>query len=1020
MKKKIDTHSSDLDDTGQDGNDESVGSNHELAQSPMHVSSILELGATHSSDEESYDEHNDIAKVLFGSPESKKKSSSKQIKSSQDRDEKFSSYFDDSSSEEDENEDEYDVITLFQKFLQTSAIYKNAFYSHALGIQILRAPLVRKFYYEEKAKYLKYKGVMLDAQTIKNWIKEHIEKTIEEVCFDLSGDNADISKQLAKEFLDQYEEITSQLIDAIVLDKNLLFSYFNRETNPAELFKDVEDLLPTFYGNIRKFINEFDFTDIEFEYDDSDYEVDFVKLKECGLLERHIINYAIGNIEDCIDMFVCNRDTQRVLSNKKAKDQSKASINTLPESALKQAALVYLNSDSGSKSLDEVKKKITKSAIDIVLKEIAEHINNDQAFMLPEEIRDILVQHGFLALNAEYAQILVEINLENKNFVRSLFKNLKNTKKEFYRENGIERIILPDRHIFDLSNEDNFLAKFLATLNICNRSARRHLRNNDDDELERLIEEEYHRAWKFPQSERLVTDNHKFTTKGKRNDETSELGGYNKVNELIDKIIENLNKYKTSKNDVKDKDIAFWIRQILQGKKLDPLTLVDCDGEIVDIKHYSRLTKMVGFDLVKITYLLFGSEVVRNPASLIHQQMMLDLIIKGVLSWRDAIDSGITYKDERDGGEMPMSMKKAVPSARILHNKFFGHMPQGYMYDPSPTGASVRENELLQREHSITEKWFNDYIGVLGLNDEKKIEILVEQIVRWYGIHLLWYTRDRTDSLKELFTEESSFTRQEDRILIDQMANLSVANSAMSPPSRAPSLGPKESLFVKLSKKYSPEEADVQRAKHESLKEAEEKEEIGPRDILGFKLEENKGLGNCFYEAVAHQMQINNHQFIHTIPIGTDPHDSLRLAIQRANFRDRKWADDSTFDRFVTEFPDIILAVIDTRNPSAGFTLYYMDNENVITNAGDHDLVVPNGKITIRIAATGNHFMSIISHPHIENGAIHEPFQFLNNNLADEIVEQANSTSNQDPNIDLSFVGNIPFSFDDSTFSKVL
>lgn len=187
MKKKTNTLVSDVDNKEQEVSD--VDSEHESPNiSPIQSASVLELD-THSSDEESDDEH-DTAKVLFSSPEPKKKSISKQIKSSQNQDEKFSSYFDDSSSEEDENEAEYDITTSFQDFPKTSAAYKNAFYSHALGIQIFRAPLVRKFYYEEKTKYLKHEDEVLDDATIRNWLREHIEQTLLEECFYLPGQNS--------------------------------------------------------------------------------------------------------------------------------------------------------------------------------------------------------------------------------------------------------------------------------------------------------------------------------------------------------------------------------------------------------------------------------------------------------------------------------------------------------------------------------------------------------------------------------------------------------------------------------------------------------------------------------------------------------------------------------------------------------------------------------------------------------------------------------------------------------------
>lgn len=166
--------------------------------------------------------------------------------------------------------------------------------------------------------------------------------------------------------------------------------------------------------------------------------------------------------------------------------------------------------------------------------------------------------------------------------------------------------------------------------------------------------------------------------------------------------------------------------------------------------------------------------------------------------------------------------------------------------------------------------------------------------------------------------------------------------------------------------------SNVKKVQQQSLKEAENKGIIGPREIIDFDLEDVEDDGNCFYYAIANQMKTINHSFILNVPEGTDPNNSLRLAIQRENFLDREWADYLTFDRFVIEFPDIILSIIDTRNPNAGFTCYYIDDERtVITNTGqDSSLVIPQGKMIIRITATGNHFISIKSHPEIDRGSI--------------------------------------------------
>jgi hypothetical protein len=115
-----------------------------------------------------------------------------------------------------------------------------------------------------------------------------------------------------------------------------------------------------------------------------------------------------------------------------------------------------------------------------------------------------------------------------------------------------------------------------------------------------------------------------------------------------------------------------------------------------------------------------------------------------------------------------------------------------------------------------------------------------------------------------------------------------------------------------------------------------------------------------------------NHFFIQSIPPGTQMHDSLRLAVQGEAFLDRQWADDKTFAQFVKTF-DLILAVMDTRNPRAGFVCYYQDAQGeTITNAFG-EMPLPNKPI-IRIAATGNHFLSVESHPAMGRGAIRNAF----------------------------------------------
>ncbi len=137
--------------------------------------------------------------------------------------------------------------------------------------------------------------------------------------------------------------------------------------------------------------------------------------------------------------------------------------------------------------------------------------------------------------------------------------------------------------------------------------------------------------------------------------------------------------------------------------------------------------------------------------------------------------------------------------------------------------------------------------------------------------------------------------------------------------------------------------------------------QIGDRFISGMQLQDVPDDGNCFYHALYHQLQHVHSDILDDIPEGTSGADFLRLQIQENNFNDREWADDQDFRTVVNRFPDIVLAVIDTRNPNAGFTYYYIDDQgNTITNPGDPDLIIPEDRLILRIAATGNHFMSVV------------------------------------------------------------
>lgn len=177
------------------------------------------------------------------------------------------------------------------------------------------------------------------------------------------------------------------------------------------------------------------------------------------------------------------------------------------------------------------------------------------------------------------------------------------------------------------------------------------------------------------------------------------------------------------------------------------------------------------------------------------------------------------------------------------------------------------------------------------------------------------------------------------------------------------------SLKAELENKYQVDKKEKEedshyisetQAKQESIELAKKQGLVGPRSIPGYKLHDVEDKGNCFYDAIAHQMKLLKYSFLNDVPEGTLPRDSLRLVIQGKEFKDKEWIEDKQIDNFVKNFEDVILAIIDTRHPDNGFTYYYLgDDKEVITHSPTDTTPLPSREYTFFLAATGNHFLSV-------------------------------------------------------------
>lgn len=168
----------------------------------------------------------------------------------------------------------------------------------------------------------------------------------------------------------------------------------------------------------------------------------------------------------------------------------------------------------------------------------------------------------------------------------------------------------------------------------------------------------------------------------------------------------------------------------LNDKKLAQLVRGNLVGGLINDDLKALLLSVKTF-VAKVTYLLFGCEVARNPASLIAHQMMLDLIISGKEEWKyffGEAEKVAGKVKEKSKPNMPMAAEGAVPQARNLHHIFGDYMPWPYKYQ----GVEADPSPLLKSQNQLVEKW----LRAKNINPIFLEEALILSCEDWYNIEM--------------------------------------------------------------------------------------------------------------------------------------------------------------------------------------------------------------------------------------------------------------------------------------------
>ncbi len=329
-----------------------------------------------------------------------------------------------------------------------------------------------------------------------------------------------------------------------------------------------------------------------------------------------------------------------------------------------------------------------------------------------------------------------------KEFTSLCAKHLTATRDNPLYRPTIERSLLPST--FTLQSPSPYA--FFANLRLSQRDMKRRqkqLLDEQDNKNEVLMGSSYSRAWKFnSRAEALETQELTANQDSKmfsRNDKIINFGNYAEISSEMSALTSMINCSliitnaaglpRTSEQMITDAKIAAWVRKTLQGHNIAE--------ELVGYRLLPGHLKKLETFIVNLTQLLFGCEGSRNPASFILHQMVLDLVIYANYPWNqmfcETLGQNQFNQPQTNIRLMPMAMKKAVPSSRILHNKFMNFMPHPYQYFGSE--QDEKSYDLLKTRYPmLINTWLTYYLKNPQENLEQAIEHSLE---RWYGISAL-------------------------------------------------------------------------------------------------------------------------------------------------------------------------------------------------------------------------------------------------------------------------------------------
>lgn len=566
--------------------------------------------------------------------------------------------------------------------------------THVLANRLLYSKEVNQIYYPKKEQLKKFKDQNFEIDTIlRRLLNEALQAIIQAACQYLSLPNR---QPLTADNINSVEVAisakASDLIDEIITAIQALpANTDNRNMYHDQLHKLIETrlntLLPAWLLQERQNSNYIYRAPQKYALIDN---IENVMPRFHSLTGKTFVDIALEAI------------SVRLSNNKlpKQNDPKRSAQLTSSFKSLAATAWNYVENARGGSSAEKILKLNSASLKRLYISNIINLDYSELAFKGKEAALTTLAWQEAQYVNPEQrvdnTPLLAYLTLNNVRF-KALVQHNINTivQRKFAIYFASQRPTLGSTYSFIPKNS----VAFLAHLRLIHRSLRREAKNLSQNPFARTIysghnPKKLHVQCQFfqaPPVAALETQSVHANTLA-RSALVDNGGNYKEIYDELLKITNELRKHHLPCDGA---ILASTLRDLLQGKT---------DTDIL-LKLPEEIREYVIERLSTITYLLFGCEVARNPASLIIHQMALDLVIAKKTTWHALLAASPPY--------LPMAAGDSIERAREMNLFFtqFNNNVAYYTYDYSKEFDACKKNNfssmnlLYQAETRLIRDW---------------------------------------------------------------------------------------------------------------------------------------------------------------------------------------------------------------------------------------------------------------------------------------------------------------------------